>query len=196
MALFARSRRGFSLLELMVVVGILLVVAALAIPNFMTMTANARLRSGMSSFSGLLQNCRMIAVKKNRIMTVHFSVLSNGPVGYVKDATVTSPTLESTDPQVELGAPVTKVVSPTGPGAPGALLDSSTLGFTPQTGDPSFNPRGMPCSYSGTTCTPNAGFVYYFTDSRPMGKNAWAAVSVTPAGRVKTWFWSGSAWTD
>ncbi len=195
MASFGRKRRGFSMLELVVVVAILLIVAGLAIPNFLTMIANARLRGGMGSLSALLQNCRMTAVKKNKIMSVHFGVLADGPVAYIKDATITSPTRDTTDPQVQLGAPVTKWTSPSGTGAPTAL-DESILGFAPQTGDPSFNARGMPCNYSGTTCSSNIGFVYYFSDTRPMGASAWAAVSITPAGRIKSWYWNGSAWKD
>ncbi len=189
-----RARFGFSVLELLVVLSILLIVGALAVPNFLNIIANSRLRSGMGSLSGLLQDCRMTAVKKNRIMSTHFSVMAHGPVAFVKLATDASG-ITSSDPQVQLGAPVTKVTSPTGTGAPTALT-SATLGFTPQTDDPSFNPRGLPCNWNGAACAGNVGFVYYFTDTRPLNKNGWAAVSVSPAGRVKTWFWNGSAWKD
>ena len=29
---------------------------------------------------------------------------------------------------------------------------------------------------------------------QPLGSNSWAAVSVSPSGRVKVWTWSGTAW--
>lgn len=188
-----RKARGFSLLELIIVVSMLLVIAAISIPNMMSVIANARLRAGTTSLSGMLQSCRMMAIKHNKTMTTHFTVMAYGPVAYVKDAT-DSGSLTNMDPQVQLGAPVNKVTTPTGTGAPSAL-DSTTLGFTPQTGDPSFNPRGMPCAYSGGTCA-NKGFVYYFTDSRPLGKAGWAAVTISPAGRVTKYFWDGSNWAQ
>lgn len=184
---------GFSLVELTVVVSILLVVGAIFTPAVMTVVANARLRGGITSLSGILQSCRMTAVKQNRTMSVHYTVISHGPLAYVKEATVSSPTVASTDPQVELGAPVTLVSTLTGPGAPGVALDSAILGFTPATSDASFNPRGSPCTYSSGSCT-NSGFVYYLTDSRPLGKSGWAAVTISPAGRIQKWFWNGYGW--
>ncbi len=185
---------GFTLVELVMVVAILLVISAFATPYMVNVIANLRLRGGMTSLAGLFQDCRTLSIKNNRLMSTHFTVMANGPVAYVKDATVSSPTLSSTDQQVQLGAPVTYVTSLTGySGAPTAL-DSTTLGFTPQSGDPTFNARGLPCAYSSGTCTTPTGYVYYFTDTRPLGANGWAAVSISPAGRVKVWMWTGSSW--
>lgn len=192
----ASSNAGFSLLEITVVVSILLVLGAMLVPTMMTVIANSRLRGGATNLSGILQGCRMTAVKQNRTMAVHFTVISAGPLAYVKDATIGSPSVSSTDPQVELGAPVSLVSSLSGPGAPSVALDNTILGFTPLTADPAFNPRGSPCSYSGGNCTPNVGFVYYLTDSRPLGKSGWAAVTISPAGRITKWFWNGFAWAN
>jgi hypothetical protein len=78
---------------------------------------------------------------------------------------------------------------------------SMNLNYTPQapTVLPSFNARGLPCVAAGTVCnsivSSNAvGFAYFLRDSRPFGAFGWAAVSVTPAGRVRTWIWDGNAW--
>lgn len=190
----SRNRsRGFSLLEATIVVSMLMAISAIATPNMMNVIANARLRGGVTSLSGLLQNSRMMALKLNTFETVHFTVMANGPVAYIdlnRDNLY-----ESIDPQVQLGAPVTKVTAPTGAGAPPAI-DDATLSFTSaQTADPSFNAYGLPCTYSGGTCVSH-GYVFYFTDSRPLGKNGWAAVSITPAGRIKTWYWDGANWVN
>jgi prepilin-type N-terminal cleavage/methylation domain-containing protein len=187
-----RKADGFSLVEIIAVIAIILCIAAFAIPNFMTGVANIRLRSGMSSLSGLIQNCRMQAIKQNRNMSVHFTIMSAGPSVFIKDATGGS-TLDSKDPQIQMGAPMSLVRTPSGPGIP-TLLDSTSLGFDPSTEDLSFNPRGLPCLYASGTCTTPKGFVYYFTDTRPYGSSGWTAVSVSPAGHVKTWMWYGSAW--
>jgi prepilin-type N-terminal cleavage/methylation domain-containing protein len=189
----AFARRGFSVLELLIVITILLVLGVIAIPNMLTVISNARLQGGGTNLSGLLQNCRMLAVKQNSTMTAHFTVLGNGPTVYVKQADDTS-SLNSKDTQVQMGAPLTMVTPPSGPGAPAALT-TTELGFTAASTDPSFNSRGLPCAYSGGVCT-NSGFVYYFKDTRPMGRSGWIAVSVSPAGRIRRWVYNGSAWGD
>jgi prepilin-type N-terminal cleavage/methylation domain-containing protein len=187
------SQSGFSLFELLIVVAVLAIIAIIAIPNMMTVISNARLQGGGTNLSGLLQNSRALAIGKNITMTTHFTVLGNGPIAYVKQATDVSG-LSDKDPQVQLGAPLTKVTTPTGPGAP-AVLTSGELGFTPVTTDPSFNSRGLPCAYAGGVCPPS-GFVYYFRDNRPLGKSGWIAVSISPAGRIKRWIYSGTSWVS
>jgi Tfp pilus assembly protein FimT len=179
--------------EILIVVAVGAIVTVTAVPNMVTGIANMRLRSSMTSLAGVLQNCRVLAVKQNRHMTTRFGVQSYGIVAFVKLATDTSG-VETGDSQVELEAPVTRVTAPTGPGAPSAIA-TSVLGFTPETSEASFNPTGLPCAYSGGSC-PNKGFVYYFHDRRPLGQVGWAALSVSPAGRMKKWYWNGTAWTD
>jgi len=185
------GRRGFSILEMLIAVSVLLILGAITIPSMVLVISNARLQGGGTSLAGLLQSCQMLAVKQNETITLRFTVLGNGPVAYLKPAADASG-LAGTDPQAQLGAPLTKVTTPSGPGAPSALT-STALGFSPQTGDPSFNSRGLPCAYSSGVCS-NAGFVYYFYDKRPLGPTGWIAVSVSPAGRIKRWVWTGSSW--
>jgi Tfp pilus assembly protein FimT len=190
------------MLELLIVVAMSIVVAAIAIPNFMSVIANFRLRGAMSSLSGLLQSCRMTAVQRNTIMTAKFGVFPpGGPVAFIKKGGDTS-AMSNLDPQVQLGAPLTQIITPSGTGAPSAL-DTTTLGFSPLTYQPSsnfpgFNSRGLPCKWDVSTsvCSTGVGYVFYFTDTRPLGKSGWAAVTISPAGRVKTWSWNGTNWVN
>jgi len=152
----------------------------------------------MTSLSGVLQNCRMLAVKQNLTMTTHFVVdtfgSTQGVMAYVKQATDPNP-LITTDSQVQLEEPIMQVTAPSGPGAPTPVDPVSQLGFTPVTSDASFNSTGLPCAYSSGTC-PIRGFIYYFHDSRLAGQTGWAALSISPAGRLKKWYWNGSTWNN
>ena len=190
-----RERAGFSMLEVMTVTAVSMIITMTAVPNMITGISMLRLRSSMTSLAGVIQNCRMLAVKNNSSMTTHFAVstygASNGVIAYVKKASDPNP-VSTADSQVELEQPVTQVTSLTGPDAPAS---APTLGFTAATTDPSFSTTGLPCAYSGGNCT-NSGFIYYFHDTRASTKTGWAAISISPAGRLKKWYWNGATWTD
>jgi prepilin-type N-terminal cleavage/methylation domain-containing protein len=196
------TQAGFSLQEVLVVVAIGLIITAAALPSMSTAIANMKLRSSMTSVSGLLQNTRTMAVKENKTKTAcHFNrtIPPYSLVYFVRDATdCTAVTVTTADVQVEMEAPITPYPSPTGTGAPSAITNGQ-MGLTtvtPLTSDPSFNSRGLPCTYSAGTCTPNTAFVQYYKDNRIGGSGGWAAVSISPAGRIKRWFWNGASWIE
>ncbi len=192
---------GFSLQEILVVVAIGTVVTITALPRMTTAIANAKLRASMTSVSGLIQNSRMTAVQQNKTKTARYFNRTTEPyslVYYVKDASDSSTTVAAGDTQIEMEAPITPYDSPSGTGAPSAISNSALgMSASPLTTDPSFNSRGLPCSYSGGTCTTNVGFIKYFKDNRiSSATGGWAAISVSPAGRIKRWFYNGTSWTD
>jgi prepilin-type N-terminal cleavage/methylation domain-containing protein len=190
-----RSDRGFTLFEILIVLGIFLILAMIAIPNVTVALSNGRMRASITSLSGVLQSTRMLAVKENRMMTTRLDVQGAGLIAFAKRASAPDDEdVDIHDNQVAMEAPIEKITTPSGPGAP-STISTAILGFTPETGQPSFNTRGMPCVYSGGNCT-NKGFLYYFHDTRPGSGRGWAALSISPAGRIKKWFWNGSAWTD
>lgn len=201
---------GFSLIELMLVATVMSVLMAFAVPNVMTGVANMRLRGAASDFSGLVQQARIKAVQTNcqgnanKAYTINFG-LPSGNGAYVDlDANGSytsslSPTIGgvSSEPMIQFGGKANQVAAPGGAGGSPSNLDSSSpLGWTPTSGNLSFNSRGLPCSLSGGVCTTNVGFVFYFTDTRAVGGPGWAAVSITAAGHPKTWWWNGSSWIN
>jgi Tfp pilus assembly protein FimT len=189
----SKRSAGFSVTELLVVVGIVMLISVISIPSITRVVGIARMRASMTSLSGVIQNTRMTSIKENRTMTMHLQDFSNGLIGYIKPAGDASG-LQSSDPQVQLQAPITDHAAPVGTGAPTAIT-TAVLGFTPVTGNTSFNSRGLPCEYSSGTCI-SKGFIRYFKDTSQADNRSWAAVSVSPAGRIKRWFWSGSEWVD
>jgi hypothetical protein len=85
-----------------------------------------------------------------------------------------------------------------GGGAP--AIPAGSLGFTPQgpSVPGSFSGMGLPCVLRNGVCSSwdssgNAvGFVYFLEETNTPGSR-WAAVSVSPAGRLRAWMWqSGS----
>jgi Tfp pilus assembly protein FimT len=74
------------MVELMTVVAIITLVAAVAIPNYMTSMARARLKDAVTELHGNLNMARMAAMNRNTTVTVTLAVV-NGRV----TATFTNP---------------------------------------------------------------------------------------------------------
>ena len=199
------SKAGFSLIELLVVVAVMLVVAALATPTLSTTLDSFRMRGTLSSIANMAQRSRTQAIKKNTSQHIHFRTVNNRAVTFVTDVNDAQSVLAPVvgDPQLsdQLWLPTQFALSaaPTGTGAPPPLTGVSMWGtaLVPNTGpqDPYFNARGMPCLPDPVTgvCSPTTGFLYYLRYRRG-GTVRWAATSISPAGRIQSWFWNGTGW--
>ena len=64
---------GFTLVELMVTLAVLVILAAIAAPNFARIIAENRATSAANEFLGMLQTARSEAVRLNRLVTVEQS---------------------------------------------------------------------------------------------------------------------------
>src|SRR6266567_448384 len=205
---------GFSLVELVTVVAIVLVVAAVAVPNIILAVANYRLSSSAGELAGLMQQARIMAAKNNpttpiAVYPVRYGVRNGVQIAYVDlngdgawSSSVTVNGVTLSEPLIELsGTVVPAAGAPSGTGGqPGPyILAGDTViggGFFDNTKTIAFTPRGFPCDYTTPpTCnTPAATyFVHYLTDTRAGGAG-WAAVVVTKAGRTKVVNWNGSQW--
>ncbi len=196
-----RRALGLSMVELLVVLAIVVCVTVFSLPTMTHMLATAKLRGGMSDLSAFFQAARTEAVKRNTVKFVQFQITSGRAMAYVDDAT-TSTGLTTTTPQVWLPIQFSKVNGePSGAGAPPAL-DTTTMWGANSSGsamttDPDqtyFSQTGVPCSYSSGVCNTGVGYLYYFTYSGALGDPTYAALGISPAGRIKTWYWNGSSW--
>src|SRR4029078_9360725 len=70
--------RGFTLLELMLVVAVLAVISSMAIPAVLNTTRQIKLSANARAVERELQVARMKAVKSNRAIRVHFHCTSAG----------------------------------------------------------------------------------------------------------------------
>jgi prepilin-type N-terminal cleavage/methylation domain-containing protein len=191
------SDQGFSIVELLVVVAIIMVLTAVAVPTVTTAVASARMRGAMGDISGLFQNARGLAVRQNTLAHVRSQLINNRWQFYVDTLTSNGWTgLTTSAPQVWLPPHLTKVGPPSG-GTPTAL-DAAKCGSssTPDTTDDTyFNQLGSPCLYNSGACSTSQAFVYYFNYAGASGPS-WTAMCVSPAGRMKAWYWNGSGWSN
>ena len=67
-----KGELGFTLIEMMVVIGILVIITSIAIPNFMSLLPGIRLNGAARQVMGDLMAARMKAVKLNKNTQVFF----------------------------------------------------------------------------------------------------------------------------
>jgi prepilin-type N-terminal cleavage/methylation domain-containing protein len=190
------ASEGFSLLEIIVVLAIVLFLAGVAFPIFTKISYNIRLKSAATNLSGLMQQGRILAARQNAVYTI--LIPSGGGTACINlnNNTVCNPG----EPMITYNANITPAsAAPTGSGGqPSAYVLVGDSGSTPYDNATTlgYSPRGLPCAYSGGTCTTPAAsyFVYYLKDARPDGSIGWAAVVVTRAGRTKSLTWNGASW--
>jgi prepilin-type N-terminal cleavage/methylation domain-containing protein len=193
--------RGFSLVELVIVVAIVLIIVAIVIPNVLLAVTNLKLRASAGDLSGLIQQARSLSAKNNAPFVVLYGTRNGAQIAYIRDSrNGLGGGYATGEPAAEFsGTTVPAAGAPTGssgqpppyvlPGDTGAgsYDNTSTLGYTG---------RGLPCNYDTTTTpatcsTPPAKyFVYYLTDTRTT-QPGWAGVVVTKSGRCKIVIWNG-----
>lgn len=196
-----RDWAGFSLLELLIVLAIMLVVIAIVAPMSMTAISSARLRYAALSFAGLIQDSRIEAVKKNTYYSISPRAMADGTTAYYVDLAAPNArpsTFSTTYPFAYMGPTVTWYFGQTGP-APAQAALVTALNFVPEPAGtvPTFNARGLPCvATASLTCpaTPNVGFVTFVSRASAFGGLNWKAVAVTPSGRVQVWGYDGTTW--
>jgi len=180
---------GFSLIELIMVMAIMLVMAAFAIPTMNYAIKDYRLRATASSLKYVFQQGRFQSVKNNTMYSIVSAASPGGGTRVFVDLN-NSGAWDGIEAAVDIPSYITLQTSGNSPSNSTMSL-SNVAGYTDgmTTVSVKFNSRGLPCSGSNP-CNSTKGYVLYLQDtSRTTG---FAAVSITPAGRMKTWFWSGA----
>jgi len=179
------------MVELMIACVIMVIIAALAVPNITRTYQNYRLDAAGHSVAGLLQQARMQAVKTNAPAYANTTNASSGNMAFV--STDNSTAYTAGEPDIQLSAAVTFQPPPTSPLTFHTQLDTYLNGGsttqTPTIGGPiGFNARGLPCvanTGNPTVCSLpvlTSGFIWFMQSSI-----GWEAVTVTTSGRIKAW---------
>jgi prepilin-type N-terminal cleavage/methylation domain-containing protein len=202
---------GFTVLEMIVVVAIILILSAILAPRMVQIVDEQKLAANAQAYAGFLQLARSRAVQDNHPYQVLVSTAAGFPMAYLDIQG--NQTYVTSDPGVQLDSPITVTDS----GAPSGfdtvtliniipMNDETTPAMLADNGASSpglaFNERGLPCQRSvaggacsnstsinvgGTPTTTLVAWVRYLRFTNRNGTYSWAAVTVTPAGRIKTW---------
>ena len=183
-----KKTQGFSLIELMLVVAVIMVLAAVTVPGLMKTVSDISLRYTASDFAGLLQTARMQAVRRNSFYSVKAGTTPSGQNMYYIERPTTA--YVNGDPMMPFNSNIT-ISYGSGSGAPNEAAFLASLAFTvnPAVDSPSFNARGLPCIGTAAACPTNTtnGFVVFMSKNVLFGNSPWAAVIVNPSGRVQIW---------
>jgi Tfp pilus assembly protein FimT len=196
---------GLSLLELLVVVGIVLVVLGISVPIMGTAVRSVRLHGSAADYANLLQNARIRAVKDDKFYTVLVNAAANPPIAFVDING--SRTYDPGEPMTVFRADTVPAPFASGPALANLksqFLPSSTTGqasLATNAAGPSFGARGLPCTPTGGTCpylSPTTLIpTSYVTFIQGTNRGDWVAVTVTPAGRIREWSYNtnSSTWS-
>lgn len=185
------------MLELVIVIGLGLTIAAFAVPYFLNAYYSIRLKSAASNLSGFMQSARIRAARTNTIYSIGYRAVTGAQQAYL-DLNLNGQ-WDANEPLISFSPSVIPATgAPSGGGGtptPYVLVGDTAGTIYDNATTLAFSARGLPCAYAANVCTtPAAGyFVYYLKDQRP-GSLGWAAVVVTRSGRSKVVTWDGAAW--
>ncbi len=174
----ADASRGYSLVELVIAVFIIITIAGIAIPKVVTVTQNVRMANDIRSISAQIFLARMRAASAGAKSRLNFNTAANTYQIEVWNGTAWAiyggATNLSTGDTFGYGS----ITTPAG-------QQSSIAQTTPIY----FNSRGMATDSSGNATASSA---IYFTNIR----GQYAAVAVSIAGQPTSYTYSGSAWVQ
>ena len=180
--LVTREDRGFSLLELLVVIIILAIVAAFAIPSALNSLRAYKLHSDAAALASQMNVARFRATSQYTPYRLTIDVADRTYTVERLNTSYGSPTAELGPVNVYGGNTFTT----TNPG--GSIYPGTLTGGTGVTNF-YFNTRGMPVDSSGSPVA-NGGTVIYLTNSAGLTD----AIVALVGGRIGVYNWDGTVW--
>jgi len=165
------ASQGFTIIELMVVIGIIGIIVAIAVPSFIQMQQRARIRAGANEIAQDFRRIRERALSMSQTFRITSPTVRQYQVQHPDGNTLLYRLGQTTGGNLQFGT--TSAV-----GAPPEDNDGTPDGFDFPAGTLRFESRG----------TATSG-VAYITN----GKEDYA-VGVNPLGKVRVYKYDGGAW--
>jgi Tfp pilus assembly protein FimT len=186
---------GFSLAELIIVVAIVMIVAALSIPSLSRAIDNSRLKGATQTLAAVYQDSRLRATQNDTSYEVLISQTGTTPAQACIDLDgdgLCGATDSVTKFPNKIKLSNTGIPVPLDPQLNFPFVDTENSAMYTQQNVSApglaWNSRGLPCQRASSTSSCLAtGWLQYVQLRRSGGGTIYGAVSVTPAGRVKTW---------
>ena len=96
-----RNKSGFTVFELLITMGIIAILAAIAVPNYFAWLPKQRLKNAASDLRANMQHARLVAVKENESCAISFNVMNDS---YTVPCLNKSIDLSEYDPSVTFSA--------------------------------------------------------------------------------------------
>jgi type II secretory pathway pseudopilin PulG len=207
------------MLEMMIVVAIMLVVSAMAVPMWMTAMRTARIRGSEADYASLLQIARTRAVNDDRYYSVYIQPTAgnvpalayvdiypqnvNGTSGAGAPPGGSYTAGPPADPMVALSSEAVPQAQASAPNTGNLLLSfcGTCAAAIIKNSAPTWGPDGLPClaaissGGTGTVCNSAGGPIAYVVYFQSSTTQEWDAVTISPAGRIKTWYCPAGAGT-
>jgi type IV fimbrial biogenesis protein FimT len=160
---------GFSLMELMTIIGILAILAAIAIPSYLGWRDNTQLTRAAQDMYSIFQKAKIEAARRNVVVAITF------------DANVATVYVDSSPPNLDYDVGEIVINSIDLSDYPGINLDTSEGGgdgiiFSNPDDSIAFAPNGFPLDNTGSL---TSGTVFLINR-----KSAKASIRISPAGNV------------
>ena len=171
-----RRNEGFTLMELMVVIGIIVIAAAFTLPNISSWRASAKLNGAARDLASNFQVAKMEATKRNRVCAVTFNIAVDDTLtDVIVYVDVAEDLVYNAGDTEILRRPFDSIyrtisLDETKADGDGVSFKDNTMAF---------NSRGLPIDNTGSVITVDADSVFIIND---LGGEK--TIKVSPAGNI------------
>jgi type IV fimbrial biogenesis protein FimU len=188
-----KAQVGYSVIELMVAIGVLLVVSSFAVLGWQGTYQNFKATSGLNDAIGQLRMARSLAISKRRNIEVAFG--GSNQIQLTLETTTGVPAAPNPFLPETLASGVQFTLFAGLPDTPMAFGNSSALAFKAAGGAPA---QPIHFTTSGALTDSNNNFVNgtIFLGIPGLKTTARAVTILGATGRVRPYYWDGTKWTE
>jgi type IV fimbrial biogenesis protein FimT len=180
-----RQMQGYSIVELLVSIGIIMALSAIAVPSLIRTYRSYQMDDAATQVSGMLKFTRYEAIRRNSPTNCLNSTQNGYLTMYAQDPTAASANVNANERQIVLNGPGTLVDS-------GAVSSSAALATLMNVGTlTTISPSNGTVTFDGRGAKSTAGVSVYWVGNAAYG---WRAVTVMPSGSVQVWSYATSTW--